>query len=85
MTSDDKETIEGLIKDIDELLATDNLTVQEREALEITKAKVEELIDIISKSNEDTDTGDDSHLMMWSWLMIASVYMFTKIRKKEME
>lgn len=46
----DKDAIEQIIKDIDTLLETENLTEGEKKALEYTKKKAEALLDIIEKN-----------------------------------
>lgn len=59
VTSDDKQAIEDLIADIDELLDGDNLTDKEKEALEEVKATAEALIkkfdDAVAETKDLTD------------------------------
>lgn len=56
VTSDDKEIIEQVIEDIDEQLANDDLTEDEKAALEETKDKAQDLLDKIDETAEAADT-----------------------------
>ena len=54
--STDKDAIEQIIKDIDALLETENLTEDEEKALEDAKAKAQELLDTIDNAADATES-----------------------------
>ncbi len=56
--SADKDALEQLIKDIDALLATDNLTEDEEKALKEDRTKVVALLETIKKAKQDSETED---------------------------
>ncbi len=71
ITSAEKDDIEANLEDIKELLGTDNLTEEQREALEDTKAETEKLLAEIKENSEILDnalkaeegtTADNYHL-----------------------
>lgn len=81
VTSDDKQAIEDLIADIDELLDGNNLTDEEKEALGDANAALAEL----NKPIEPTTppTGDNSNFWLWLALLFISGTAVFKITLHE--
>ena len=56
VNSEDRETVEAVIDNIDELLKNENITDDEKAALEETKGDAEKLIEKIDNAGQATDT-----------------------------
>ena len=93
--SSDIPQIEKIIKDIDSLLATSNLTKPERESLLAHKKVAQELIDTVRKvqakgqTPSKTTTGAQTNIILWMTLAACScgalVVAMILLRKKKHE
>ena len=77
VTSDDKDEIQNVIDKVEELLKDDDITDEEKKALEDIRDNAQALIDRIDDSNSP-QTGDNGNLWLWfAFLFVSGGALFT--------